>query len=380
MGKSKKTHDTFIKEVYELTKNEYKVLSIYDGAYKKVKFLHEKCGRTFEMRPHDFLRGQRCSNCFGIKKSNTEEFKKYVKEQTGDEYEVVGQYVNNRTPIEIKHNVCGKILKMRPDNFKSGKRCIFCMRKQNGIKDRKNPEVFKKQFEERANNEYELLDEYIKNTTKITIKHIKCGNVFKMTPMKFLSGQNCPECYGNKIKRHEKFLKEVFELVGNEYSVLGEYKNNREKLTIKHNECGFEYEVAPTKFLTGRRCPKCNESKGEKKISDYLKQYNISFIPQYKFDNCKNIFSLPFDFAVFNNDNLFCLIEFDGEQHFKPCFGEEKFLQTTRNDGIKNKFCEKNNIKLIRIRYNRINKIDKILERELKTLHGNTEPSTMVTL
>lgn len=34
---------------------------------------------------------------------------------------------------------------------------------------------------------------------------------------------------------------------------------------------------------------------------------------------------MPFDFAIFKNGKLVCLIEFDGEQHYRPIGGEDKF-------------------------------------------------------
>jgi hypothetical protein len=64
-------------------------------------------------------------------------------------------------------------------------------------------------------------------------------------------------------------------------------------------------------------------------------------------------------------------IEFDGEQHFKPCgwFGSEspqlKLQRTKKNDKIKNNFCKKNNVKLIRIPYTKIKKIKLILNKKL---------------
>jgi len=53
-------------------------------------------------------------------------------------------------------------------------------------------------------------------------------------------------------------------------------------------------------------------------------------------------------------------IEFDGRQHFesvKGFGGDEQLKKTQYNDQIKNDFCEENNIKLIRLRYDeKINK------------------------
>lgn len=69
----------------------------------------------------------------------------------------------------------------------------------------------------------------------------------------------------NKKKTLNEVKTDIFSLVGNEYSVLSEsYSNNKEKLLIRHNKCGHEYQVSFNKFQYGRRCPHC---KGGKSIS-----------------------------------------------------------------------------------------------------------------
>jgi len=45
--------------------------------------------------------------------------------------------------------------------------------------------------------------------------------------------------------------------------------------------------------------------------------------------------------------------------------GFKKFKETQKNDEIKNNFCKTNNIKLIRISYKEIKKIENILEEEI---------------
>jgi hypothetical protein len=39
----------------------------------------------------------------------------------------------------------------------------------------------------------------------------------------------------SKRKTHEEFVNEVYELVGEEYKVVGEYRTARIKIEIKHN-------------------------------------------------------------------------------------------------------------------------------------------------
>ena len=98
-------------------------------------------------------------------------------------------------------------------------------------------------------------------------------------------------------------------------------------------------------------------------ISRYLKEYNIDFIPQYKFDDCINKKPLPFDFYLPNNN---ICIEFDGPGHFKPIqwhgISKTKAKDIYRivrlHDKIKNEYCSKNNIRLIRIPYTDIKNVN----------------------
>lgn len=63
----------------------------------------------------------------------------------------------------------------------------------------------------------------------------------------------------NKKKTQEEFEEEVYNLVGNEYTVLGTYVNANVGLLIKHNDCNYEWKVEPHNFLNGQRCPVCGK-------------------------------------------------------------------------------------------------------------------------
>ncbi|HCL4455161.1 TPA: hypothetical protein N2D10_003188 [Clostridium botulinum] len=60
------------------------------------------------------------------------------------------------------------------------------------------------------------------------------------------------------IKLYSKSTEEVYELVGDEYTVIGKYTKSDEKIRMKHNVCGYdEWDVIPDNFLRGTRCRKC---------------------------------------------------------------------------------------------------------------------------
>lgn len=104
---------------------------------------------------------------------------------------------------------------------------------------------------------------------------------------------------------------------------------------------------------------------GEKRVKLFLDKNNISYEMEKKFETCKNKKELPFDFYL-PKYNL--CIEYDGELHYKSSsiYGGDKTLYKIRkNDDIKTNWCKQNNIKLIRIPYNKKSKIFDILKSEL---------------
>lgn len=94
-------------------------------------------------------------------------------------------------------------------------------------------------------------------------------------------------------------------------------------------------------------------SKGEEKIKTLLNNNKIIFETQKTFKTCKTSQNnyAKFDFYV---DNKY-LIEYDGQQHFKLVTNgwndPERLTRTKERDNIKNQWCKKNNIPLIRIPY-----------------------------
>lgn len=172
-------------------------------------------------------------------------------------------------------------------------------------------------------------------------------------------------------KTHEEFEKQFKEIHGDDCTLINEYVDTKTKIKVHCNKCGKNFESAPHHLLEGHGCKYCNKSLGENIIEDYLKLHNIEFVDEYTFENCIGITKkrkLPFDFAIFEENKLKCLIEYDGIQHFKPVeiFGGQAVYDTqVKNDNIKTKYCKENNIKLIRIPYWEKKNINLILDKEL---------------
>lgn len=214
--------------------------------------------------------------------------------------------------------------------------------------------------------DYSLVN-YKNNKTKVQIIYPEHG-VFHIRPdMHIGSKQGCRKCHDDKLRLDKKtFIKRARNIHRNRYDYfLLNYKNNRTKIKINCPKHG-EFEKNIQNHLNGSGCPKCkNKSIGEEKIEKYLNENNILYQYNYRFENCKNKLPLPFDFYL--KEKNIC-IEFDGIQHFKSSKlfgGEEKLQKRKENDKIKNEFCKKNSIKLLRINYKQIKYINKILKNNI---------------
>jgi very-short-patch-repair endonuclease len=158
----------------------------------------------------------------------------------------------------------------------------------------------------------------------------------------------------------EEFINRAISIHGETYDYkLVDYQKAQEYVAIICKNHG-KFKQTPASHLWGRGCPKCNSSKGELAVIEYLKSHNIDFETQKKFDDCRNKRPLPFDFYV---EKIGLLIEFDGVQHYKPVQhfgGEEALKKRQMRDKIKNKYAEENNYYLVRIRD--VNNIEHRLE------------------
>ena len=206
-------------------------------------------------------------------------------------------------------------------------------------------------------------------------KCLKCNNIYSVRGNALTSGKStqCAQCARLKRGKDE---------VGKQYGKLKVVerrpsKNNRIMWLCKC-ACGNIIEVSGTdlRLHSVQSCGKCPDkiSNGEYLIEQLLIKNNICFAREYSFADFKyeNGHKPRFDFAIFENNILKYLIEFDGKQHFSYQNSEsswnnkENYEKTIMRDIIKNNYCKKNKIPLIRIPWTHLKEIkieDLILER-----------------
>ena len=296
----------------------------------------------------------------GMQRTREEVFSEEVERLSGDEYLVVGsESVNGRICFHLWHRACNTTYLTCKQNFFIHRRCPKCWVHPR----RKTTEEFKAEVLRLVGGEYVVLGDYTGNKIPVEMLHATgCGRSFVIRPQSFYAGARCARCFGHQ----RDFAKEMFNLVGEEYSLL-EFTSYTKYAVVIHNKGGHKYRIPPSQFLCGYRCPKCRESKGERKISNYLDEKGLMYKSQFRLTGCKHKRSLPFDFAVFDDTGkIRFLIEFDGRHHYcDDVPNREPLALVKKKDAIKDAYCKGKGIKLIRIPYTRMSKVNAILDLEL---------------
>lgn len=120
----RKTNEQFL---YEMSKNHPTLTPMeeYKNGRTKLKVHCDICGLEFDVQPLSLYMGHGCPKCKGVKKKTTDEFVNEVKEINKD-IVVIGEYKNDYTKIELQCSVCGEKWSATPHSLLQQKGCPCC--------------------------------------------------------------------------------------------------------------------------------------------------------------------------------------------------------------------------------------------------------------
>lgn len=201
-----------------------------------------------------------------------------------------------------------------------------------------------------------------------------CGNTTLCSSYSLYSGntKSCG-CYKSD-KARERQTKDILGMRFGKLIVMSKSMVNNHVIWLCKCDCG-NTTMATTNSLIFNNKSSCGciVSTGEAAIKRILTDANIAFSTQKKFKDCvlENLGCCKFDFFVNNK----YIIEFDGVQHFKYRGSgwntKENFVKIQQSDKIKNEYCTRNNIPIIRIPYTAKNlTINDLLPEKSKYLLG----------
>lgn len=253
-------------------------------------------------------------------------------------------YVNRNSKINIICKMHGNFIQTASDHYQNGCGCPKC-----GPTSTLGNERFIEKSILKHGYKYDYSKvNYKKNDIKIEIL-CKIHGSFFQKPGPHLRGQGCPKCINNTKSTTEEFVIKANIKHNNLYDYsLVDYKTKKDKIKIICLDHGI-FEQKAYVHLSGHGCPICKNSKLERYMRHKLKLINLDFEQNKRFNDCRNVLPLPFDFYI-KDRNI--LIECDGIQHKKPVDyfgGIERLEYQIKNDSIKNEYCKKNKIELIRV-------------------------------
>lgn len=296
-------------------------------------------------------------------------FKIIEEEAIPFEYLGMDEYIGNKTKINFRCRVHNNLFKTTINNFltrHSG--CCECSKNKRWSWQERTQQCEKRINEENLPYVFTIDQSQYKNqSSKITIHCNSCNKDWTTTIAQFLHKRcKCPSCtpYHRRYSVEERAsqILQIIDLENLDYCLIKIDDDYNEKYAFTNlhlycKKCKCEWITKINDFVnSGHRCPHCNKSSGETKIANFLIEHNISFEREYRFDECKYKYRLPFDFYL-KEYNL--CIEYDGIQHFMPvtfagkndsnCI--EQFNQTVEKDKIKNQYCLNKGIALLRFNY-----------------------------
>ncbi|MGM1044895.1 MAG: hypothetical protein ACQEXX_01975 [Bacillota bacterium] len=259
----------FVSKGYEFTKMGDQFLvylcDILPSSKIKIKVVCDKCNANNQVTYGSYIKLKcvqnhgfgyyMCHKCALIEKTkSTNDFKKEVYALVKDEYVVKSEYLRSNLSIRIYHQNCGKDYSVTPNSFLNGKRCPHCY----GVKTYTHRE-FLDLLNHKIKKEYQFLEEYQGYDTKILVKHLICGHLYRVTPHNFLKGRRCPKCANRELKSHMELKKEFYKLLNNEYTLMSKIERISQPIKVKHNMCGYIFEITPSRLYKKRPCPRCSK-------------------------------------------------------------------------------------------------------------------------
>jgi ribosomal protein S18 len=140
MGR-KKTHEEFIKTFEEFGNKTIRIIDKYSNVKTKMKCQCLLCGEYFYLTSSCLFRGYGHREC-SIKNRTekiTKSNEKFIEEllEVNSDIEVLEKYINSKTKIECRCNICNNIWSSKPSHLLTGSGCPKCRFSKGEMKIRK---------------------------------------------------------------------------------------------------------------------------------------------------------------------------------------------------------------------------------------------------
>lgn len=386
-------------EIKEKVENESSCLFVetymesYQYGTRRFLKLVCACGNPFEVQWVKFNRSdgrkqRQCKKCGDeIRRlSNLMTETEYIKlkEDRGIEIRHTQEFKGRTKPINHKCPSCGnEEWKVSPNSIlsKASTQCATCWSSKLGKLRLKNEEYYQA---EKRKNKIDIVNKEPYAGADVNIIHVcsDCKGDWLVAPKRVLNGGNlCEPCSYKKRSKDALLTNEIVERVAYNSNCIwigGIYEGKDSKLLYKCG-CGTLFQKVFNDFRNGsNRCNKCCYSipNGEYYIMNWLKENDVPYKHQQRFDNLKGKRNMPlsYDFSILSKSgDIISLIEYDGEHHFRPIHYNsmteeqafEKYENVIARDKRKNEYAKDMGIPLIRLNGKQYKKLDEHLKHLL---------------
>ena len=358
--RTRRTHEEYIRDMKEVHGDSIEVLGEYLTCRTKVPLKCNICGYEWESTYRSSVTlGHGCKSCGRKKRRKSQEnYVSEVKDRFGDRIEILGEYINNNTPILTKCHEHDIVWEARPTDLLKSHGCRQCRTKATRRSHEEYIEIMNK-----LHPTIEVLGRYEGSKVKVDLSCKVCGHKWSTMPNRSIGKKRgCPKCAIRSLDRtHEEYVEIMKEMHPN-IEVLGDYVNTTVKVELRCKVCNHEWSAAPANSITGSKtgCPACKESRLEKETRKLLMEYGYEFESQFYFDDLVGYYNTPlkFDFITLQDGEV-VLIECQGIQHREPTDfrgegrekAEERFQRQLKYDEMKRRYCEEKGYKLIEVWY-----------------------------
>lgn len=388
------------KNVFWSQKNSKNPRQVYKST-AKMKYLFDcgNCNHEFSISTNDVSNGSWCPFCsnkvlcdeLNCKVCWDKSFASSLKSESWSSSNIITPrkvFTNSHQKYMFDCIVCKHTFTSRLNEVSKGCWCRFCSNNQlcGNIECKV---CYNKSFASHPKSEYWSNENTVqpinvfKNTAKKYVFQCQyCSHQFDASICHVTRMKNpawCPFC-GKKRLCSKGDCKFCFEksFASNQKSIYWSSKNITDprsvfktsgyKYVFKCNVCNSEFSTRLYNITKGGCwCPICKH-KTEQKLFDWLKSMFKDVKFQVRFQWCKKINCLPFDFVI--NDKV--IVELDGPQHFRQISNWQDHTETQKVDKYKDECAINNKYSIIRIEQETVHKDleewQKVLEEKLKTL------------
>ena len=252
-----KVTDTNCSALFYSLIDGYELLSEYSDICVEMRKYGEN--ETFVVSPNGFITGWRSPS--EDQESEQEKFIQLFRNLQNDEFEPIDSLDCVSGSVRFIHKSCNQTITMTPkDILDLGLQCP-CQKKS--ILNMK----FSREKVEHS-GKYKLLA--INENKVLTVMALECGHVFDVGYDAWYKLPGCRICgqirmmatqfrYKSAVddvvySSEKAFRAEVYAVAGEDYEVIGKYRNANSPISILHRKCGRTKDYVPVHFLHGSRC------------------------------------------------------------------------------------------------------------------------------